>query len=123
MRITLGMMAENSLRNIEVNQNRVQALQDQVTSGSRITRPSEDPIGAAHALSLQESLKQSLQYGRNIDQATSWLNATDSALGSVTDALHRARELAVQASNGTLTPSDRNAIQTEVTQLQQHVLD
>ena len=47
MRITMGMMAENSLRNIEVNQNRVQSLQDQITSGSRITKPSDDPIGAA----------------------------------------------------------------------------
>jgi flagellar hook-associated protein 3 FlgL len=123
MRITLGMMAENSLRNVEFNQNRVQNLQDQITSGSRINKPSDDPIGAAQALSLQESLDQSAQYGRNIDQGTSWLNATDSALGSVTDSLQRARELAVQAANGTLTMSDRQAIQAEVTQLQQHVLD
>jgi flagellar hook-associated protein 3 FlgL len=123
MRITMGMMAENSLRNIEANQNRVQNLQNQITSGSRITKPSDDPIGAAQALSLQESLDQSTQYGRNIDQSSSWLNATDSALSSVTDAMHRARELAVQASNGTLTASDRSAIQAEVTQLQQHVLD
>src|SRR3979411_3344182 len=121
MRITMGMMAENSLRNIEANQTRVQNLQDQITSGSRINKPSDDPIGAAQALSLQESLDQSAQYGRNIDQGTSWLNATDSALGSVTDSLHRARELAVQAANGTLTPSDRNAIQAEISQLQLHV--
>src|SRR6266571_226443 len=123
MRITMGMMAENSLRNIEANQNRVQSLQDQITSGSRISKPSDDPIGAAQALSLQESLDQSTQYGRNIDQANSWLNATDSALSSVTDSLHRARELAVQASNGTLSASDRSAVQAEITQLQQHVLD
>jgi flagellar hook-associated protein 3 FlgL len=119
----MGMMAETSLRNIESNQNRVQNLQNQITSGSRITRPSDDPIGAAQSLSLQESLDQSTQYGRNIDQATSWLNATDSALSSVTDSLHRARQLAIQASNGTLNAADRNAIQAEVTQLQQHVLD
>jgi flagellar hook-associated protein 3 FlgL len=123
MRITLGMMAATSLRNIQANQSRSEVLQNQITSGSRITRPSDDPIGAAQAISLQEGLDQSTQYGRNIDQATSWLNATDSALGSVTDALHRARELAVQASNGTLTNADRAAIQSEVTQLQQQVLN
>ena len=123
MRITMGMMAENSLRNIEANQNRVQNLQDQITSGSRITKPSDDPIGAAQALSLQESLDQSTQYGRNIDQASAWLNSTDAALGSVTDTLHRARELALQGANGTLTAVDRSAIQAEITQLQQHVLD
>jgi flagellar hook-associated protein 3 FlgL len=123
MRITLGMMAETSLRNVEGNQNRVENLQNQITSGSRITRPSDDPIGAAQALTLQESLDQSTQYGRNIDQASSWLNATDSALGALTDSMQRARELAVQAANGTLTPSDRASIQAEITQLQQHVLD
>src|SRR5207244_13079073 len=91
--------------------------------GSRITTPSDAPIGTAQALGLQESIDQSNQYGRNIDQASSWLNATDSALGSVTDALHRARQLAVQAANGTLSPSDRNSIQAEISQLQLHVLD
>jgi flagellar hook-associated protein 3 FlgL len=123
MRITLGMIAENSLRNIQANQSRVDQLQNQITSGSRINKPSDDPIGTAQALGLQESLDQSKQYGRNIDQASSWLNATDSALGSVTDTVHRARELAVQAANGSLSPSDRNAISAEISQLQLHVLD
>jgi flagellar hook-associated protein 3 FlgL len=123
MRITLGMMADQSLRNIQANQARMQTLQDQLTSGTQISKPSDDPIGAAQALSLQESLDQATQYGRNIDQGISWLNTSDSALSSVTDAIHRARELAVQAANGTLTPADRSAIQSEITQLQQHVLD
>jgi flagellar hook-associated protein 3 FlgL len=123
MRITLGMMADQSLRNIQANQTRMQTLQDQLTSGTQITKPSDDPIGAAQALSLQESLDQATQYGRNIDQGTSWLNSSDSALSSVSDAIHRARELAVQAANGTLTPADRSAIQSEISQLQQHVLD
>jgi flagellar hook-associated protein 3 FlgL len=122
MRITTAMMADNSLRNVQANLSRVDQLQNQITSGSRITRPSDDPIGAAQALGLQESLDQSQQYGRNIDQATSWLNSADATLGSVTDALQRARELAVQATSTTLTQSDRGAIQAEVTQLQQHVL-
>jgi flagellar hook-associated protein 3 FlgL len=123
MRVTLGMIADSSLRNIEANQSRMETLQNQITSGTRITKPSDDPIGAAQALSLQESLDQSTQYGRNIDQGSSWLNSTDSALNSVTDAVQRARELAVQAANGTLTAVDRSAIQSEITQLQQHVLD
>jgi flagellar hook-associated protein 3 FlgL len=123
VRISQKMVADNALRNIQYNQTRVDQLESQITSGSRITRPSDDPIGAARALSLQEGLDQSQQYGRNIDQASSWLNATDAALGSVTDSLARARELAVEAANGTLTTSDRQSLQAEVTQLQQHVLD
>src|SRR5438876_12396780 len=123
MRITLGMMADSSLRNIQANQARLETLQQQITSGQQITKPSDDPIGAAQALSLQESLDQATQYGRNIDQATSWLNTSDSALNSVTAVVHRARELAVQAANGALTSSDRSAIQAELTQIPQRALD
>src|SRR3954471_16875222 len=98
MRVTPGMMMNSLLHNIELNQARTEQLQNQITSGSRITKPSDDPIGAARAINLQESLSQSDQYVRNIDQATSWLNSSDSVLDAVTLALHRARELAVQAA-------------------------
>jgi flagellar hook-associated protein 3 FlgL len=123
MRITQSMIAETTLANIERNLDRVQDLQSQITSGSRITKPSDDPVGAARALSFQEGVTQTGQYLNNIDQATSWLHATDSTLGSVTDLLHRARELAVQAANGTLTPEDLSTLRAEVGQLQQDALD
>src|SRR5579859_6245336 len=123
MRITYGMSAGNSLRNIELNQNRMATLEGQLTSGSRIAKPSDDPIGAARALGFQQSIDQSNQYLKNIDQGSSWLNSTDGALGSVTSDLQRVRELAVQAASGTLSSADRGAIQSEVTQLQQSVFD
>jgi len=114
---------DSTLYNIQSNQNRIEQLQAQITSGSRITKPSDDPIGAARALNLQDSIAQSQQYQRNIDQAKSWMNTTDAALDAVTQATQRARELAVQASNGTLSATERTAISSEISQLQQHVLD
>src|ERR671925_544406 len=99
MRITSTMMMETTLRNIETNQQRTEDLQSQITSGSRITKPSEDPIGAAQAVQLQHTLDANKQYATNLDQATSWLDLTDSALGAVTQALQRTNELAVQAAN------------------------
>src|SRR5262249_52752527 len=80
-------------------------------------------IGAARALNLEDSIAQSQQYQRNIDQAKSWLNTTDSTLDAVTQTIQRVRELAVQAASDTLSSTERAAIQSEVTQLQQHVLD
>lgn len=123
MRVTPQMMMSSMLHNVEANQARTEQLQNQITSGSRITKPSDDPIGAARALNLQESLAVSEQYVRNIDQADSWLNTTDSVLDAVGQAIHRSRELAIQASNDTLTSVDRAAIEAEVAQIQQHVLD
>jgi flagellar hook-associated protein 3 FlgL len=123
MRITYGMSATNSLTNIERNQQRMADLQNQLTSGSKLSKPSDDPIGVAQALGFQQSIDQSTQFLKNIDQGTSWLNATDSALSAVNNDVQRARELAVQAANGTMSPEDKAAIQSEITQLQQSVLD
>jgi flagellar hook-associated protein 3 FlgL len=123
MRITFGMTASTSLRNIQLNQERMATVENQLTSSSKINKPSDDPIGAARAIGLQESIDQAKQYLKNIDQGNAWLNQTDSTLGAVTQDIQRARELAVQAANGTLSPSDRRAIQLEIGQLQQSVLD
>src|SRR5438876_4772059 len=123
MRITLGMMTDTALANIERNQQRTSDLQNQITSGSRITKPSDDPIGAARAINFQQGLDQTTQYLSNIDQASSWLQTTDGALSGVNSVLIRARELAVQAADGTLSASDRTNVLQEVQQLQQQVLD
>jgi flagellar hook-associated protein 3 FlgL len=123
IRVTQQMIMDSTLSNIETNQGRIQQLEDQITSGSQLTKPSDNPIGVARALNLQDSISQSQQYQKNIDQANSWLNTTDSTLSSLTSALDRARELNVQAANGTLGADDRTAIAAEITQLQQHVLD
>src|SRR5438067_4608062 len=123
MRITSSMMMETTLRNIELNQQRQEQLQSQISSGYRITKPSDDPIGTSQAMDLQHTLDADKQYDTNMENASSWLNTADSAFNGVTQALSRANELAVQASNGTLGPSDLQSIQAEVTQLQAHVLD
>jgi flagellar hook-associated protein 3 FlgL len=122
MRVTQQMLSQTTLNNMEANMARLGQLEAQITSGTRITRPSDDPIGTAQALRLQDGVDQSTQFLANIDQATAWLNATDSALTSVTDAVQRARQLAVQAASETASQTDRQAIDAEVQQLQQQVL-
>ena len=122
MRITSNMMMETTLRNIELNQQRAEGLQTEISSGLRLNKPSDDPIAVAQAINLQRSVDQSSQYATNMDQATSWLNLTDSSLGAVSQAMQRANELAVEASNGTMSSSDLSAAAAEVGQLQQQVL-
>lgn len=122
MRVTQQMLSATTLNNIESNMTRIDQLEGQITSGTQLTKPSDNPIGTAQALNLQDGVTQTTQYLSNIDQATTWLNATDSALGSVSSAIQRARELAVQAATDTTSASDRQAIDAEIQQLQQQVL-
>lgn len=123
MRITDGMLASASLADIQRSQSRAFDAQEQVSSGKRINHASDDADGAARAVRLRGELAGIDRQGQNADAATSWLNATESSLGEVTNILQRVRELTVQAGNGTLSATDRKAIADEVDQLTESVRD
>jgi len=122
MRITNGMLITNMMRNHARNMRNFEKLQGQLSSGKRILKPSDDPVAVAKSLKLRADLSYNQQYVGNADNAISWLEATESALKDLGDVLHRARELAVQASNGTLAPEDRMAVADEIEQLQGHIV-
>jgi flagellar hook-associated protein 3 FlgL len=91
--------------------------QQQLSSGKRINTAEDDPYGASQATSLHSRLADNAQYQKNISDSQAWTSTADSALGNVTDVLQRARELVVEAANGTESQSSLNAISSELTQL------
>ena len=122
MRVTNGMLITNMMRDYAKNMRNLEKLQGQLSSGKRILKPSDDPVAVSKSLKLRADLAYNQQYVSNADNAISWLEATESALKDLGDVLNRARELAVQASNGALAPEDRMAIADEIEQLQKHVV-
>jgi flagellar hook-associated protein 3 FlgL len=122
MRIGTLQLFRQGVNAILDQQTRVAGTQLQLASGKRINNPSDDPIGAAQLVGLSESLKVTEQYQKNIDHARSRLELEDAALGSVGNALQRARELAVQGLNDTNGAQDRAAIAQEIRQLTDEVL-
>lgn len=96
---------------------RLNALQQQLSTGRRIERASDDPAGAALALGHRQNIAYETQMRRNLSSGISFMNATEAALDGATDTLQRVRELTVQASNATLASSDRGAIAAEINQL------
>lgn len=121
MRVTNGMLIDTMLWNLSRSQARLDRLQDQMSSGQRIRRPSDDPAGVAVVLRLDSTAVQTAQYRENIDDARAWLDATDRALNSVSTSIQRATELGLEAANGTLTPENREAIAAELRALLEHV--
>ena len=94
-----------------------------LSSGSRINRAAD---GASEMAILQKEDAQVRGYNvgaDNISEGKNALNIADGALGQVTDYLHRMRELGVKASNGLLSDSDRQSIQSEIDQLKQGITD
>src|SRR5690554_3639497 len=104
-RVTQSMMNSQLLRNLNLNTNRMNVMQDQIATGKRINKPSDDPVGISYAMRYRSELASNEQYQGNVDSAISWLENTDTTLGQVGDALHRLRELTVKAANGT-NPED-----------------
>jgi len=93
---------------------RFTAATQRLSSGRRITQAAADPAGASVASWLQAELRSFDTVARGIQDGVSLIQTADGALGSMHDMVGRVRELAVQASTGTLSSDDRSAIQTEI---------
>ncbi len=96
---------------------RAEALQTALSTGQRLTRASDDPVGAAQLRSLARDNQFAAIDQTTAARATSDLTLTDSALSSFASYVTRAQELATQAANGTLTNAQRKGIGTELAQM------
>ena len=105
-------------RNLE----RLQKTQNTLSSGKRINKPSDDPMGITKALAYRAILSQYEQYIRNIDGGLSWLNHTSSALEEVNRQLVRSKEIAIAQATSTSDEQTRAAAAVEVDGILDQVL-
>lgn len=122
MRVTQMMLANNTLRNVSKSYDKLGTYQQQLATGKKIHRPSEDPVVAMKGMHYRTSLTEIEQFQRNLSEAYTWMENSESALNHTTNVLQRARELVVQAKNGTLGPEDRQAIAREIEQLKKDLV-
>jgi len=122
MRITNKMMTNNMMSNINKNKNSMSVLEQQYSSGKKIQRPSDDPIVTVRALKLRTNLAEIKQYyEKNIPDAKSWMNVTESALKTVNEILRQVNTYCVQGASDTLTAQDRDAIVDNLQQMKQQI--
>ena len=88
-----------------------------ISSGFRINSAADDPAGLCISEGMRAQIRGLQQASRNAQDGISAIQVADGALAETHSMLQRLRELAVQASNGTCTPSDRKNIQNEIDQL------
>jgi flagellar hook-associated protein 3 FlgL len=123
MRVTQSMLSSNMLRNLNNSYGKMSKLQDQINSGSKITRPSDDPVVAVKGMGYRRDLAKVEQYTRNMITAGSWLDSTDESLNQVGEQMKRVRELVIQAANDTNTPEEREKAKMEIDQIRQQIQD
>lgn len=123
IRVTSNMMSNQVLRNLNRNLNRMSELQNQQSTGRKLNKPSDDPIGVTYALRYRSELSANDQYARNVDTALGWLDTTDSVMSQAEQVMNRIKELAVQSSTGTNPQTALNSIEAEFLELKKQLAD
>ena len=97
--------------------------QEQMSTGRIINRASDNPIKVSRSLRFYSSYAQNLKYVSNYGDATTWMQNTDDALQTASSALIRAKEIVVQAANGTNTDDELKAFGEELNKLVDTLVD
>ena len=121
MRVTQSMLSGNMLRNLSSSYTKMGAIQDQITTGKKVNRPSDDPVVAMKGIALRASLDKVEQFQRNLGEVHNWLDSSDDALDKVGSAMQRVNELMVQAASDSNTSDDRAKIAIEISQIRSHI--
>ncbi|MCQ2009662.1 flagellar hook-associated protein FlgL [Sporolactobacillus sp. STSJ-5] len=122
MRVTQSMMSNSLLKNISSGYSQLADYQNQLSTGKKITRASQDPVVATMGISYRTDVSHVEQYQKNVTNAYKWLDSSDDALQQVNDVLNRIRELTNEASTDTYTADQRAAAGVEVDQLTQQLV-
>ncbi|MDO9195094.1 flagellar hook-associated protein FlgL [Rhodoferax sp.] len=112
---------DNALRNISNRQSALSSLQENLTSGKKVVRASDDPTSAAQAERALNRISRIQTDQRALESQRNSIVMAESTLGDVTNALQNFRELVVTAGNGTLTAADRKTIALQLTGLRDQV--
>jgi flagellin len=119
--INTNISSLNAQRNLGTSQASLATSMQRLSSGLRINSAKDDAAGMSISDRMTTQIRGSNQAVRNANDAISMTQTAEGALNEVGSNLQRMRELAVQASNGTNTQTDRDAIHSEVTQLKAEI--
>ena len=121
MRITNQMLGQNLTMGLTNVQDQLNSDQNKLSSGKRLSVPSDDPVGVESALRIDSTLSAVTSWKANAEQGLSFLQTTDSSLNNVMTMLQRTRELAVQAASDTYGADGRTNIAKEAQQILEQV--
>src|SRR5690606_4110922 len=123
----MGMVIQTNVSSMEAqknllgNQANLTKSFNRLSSGFRINSAKDDAAGLAISESMRSQIRSFTVAERNASDGISMAQTAEGALGEIHNVLGRMRELAVQASNGPLTSTDRDFLQTEFSALQSEI--
>jgi flagellar hook-associated protein 3 FlgL len=121
-RVTQRTIQQGSIANLQASLGRTQRLQEQLSSGRKLSRPSDDPQASQAALRLRSDLRRAEQYGRNANDGLARLGAADDALTSAGTLVRRAHDLLLAATGSSIGAAERQATAREIDGLRDTLL-
>ncbi|AVO49712.1 flagellar hook-associated protein 3 [Melaminivora suipulveris] len=116
-RIGTANMFDSALRNLSARQKTVADLQENLTSGKRVVRASDDPVAAAQAERALTRISRIQAEQRQLEVQRGAIALAESTLGDAVGLVQEMRQLVVAAGNGTLKPEDRKTYANQLTSL------
>lgn len=123
MRISTAMMYQQNMRGVTNAQSEWLRYGEQMSTGQRVNKPSDDPIAASQAVVLSQAQAQNSQYALARTFATQKVSLEENVLGQVTTAIQSAQEKIVYAGNGTLSDDDRASLATDLEGIRNQILN
>ncbi len=122
MRIATAHRYDSTIASLQQRQAELGRTQQQLSSGKRISSPSDDPVAAARAERAYIAQQRIDASQRSVQASRNAMTLAESALGSAVDLLQSARETVASAGNGSYGPSDRAALAAQLKQLRGQLL-
>ncbi len=123
MRVTQAMTADNALYNLQKGRAVLDSLQEKISSGLNVNRPSDDPITARQILDMQDKLDKGTQYLSNITKGNLWLNTASTALTGMSDIISQAKKTAGSITSGSNDQTDLNNVASQLEELKKQIVD
>lgn len=122
MRITTANAHDTAVDNLQRRQQELQRSQEQLTSGKRVSRASDDPTAAARAERALATSARAIADQRGVEASRNAMQQTEGALGDATEAMQQVRELLVAAGNGSYTDAERANLAERIRGLRNQLL-
>jgi flagellar hook-associated protein 3 FlgL len=113
---------DNTLSNLTTRQTKLANLQESLSSGKKITSPSDDPTGAAQAERALNRLSRIATDQRALEVQRNAISTAESTLGDITSAMQEVRDLVVSAGNGSFSTAERKTVALQISGLRDRIL-
>ena len=121
-RISTNQIHQGAMDSMSTQHAKLSRTQQQVATGKKIFKPSEDPVAASRVVTMKDTLSSIDQHQSNINSARARITLAEGILNNVVESIHRVRELTIQANNDSQNESTRLFIADEVKQIQGSIL-